>query len=212
MAIHLCVETGLGRGGLSLADLLRVAEVATADGRFRVAGLWTHLASPDDPEMAGRQVARFEDVAATLTRRGIPVPPRHVAASGGLLAGTAPPYDMVRLGLALYGVVDAGLPVAPGARQAAEALRPAMSLKARPAAISEVDEGEGVGYGSRWRAGRPSRVAILPVGYGDGYLRGTQPGAVALVRGQPRQVTAAQDGCRRGMGERRRMDEALVAL
>ena len=59
-----------------------------------------------------------------------------------------------------------------------------MSLKARPVAFSDIPVGEGVGYGSRWRAERPSRIAILPVGYADGYLRGAQPGAQALVRGR----------------------------
>ena len=184
VAVHLCVETGLGRGGLSSSEVVDVAETAAADPRFRLAGLWSHLASPEDAQASQRQAARFD---ATVAAPGCPVPPappRHLAASGGLFGGTAPTLDLVRVGLAVYGVLDEGLPIAARAHAAATALRPAMSLKARPVAISQIGVGEGVGYGSQWRADRPSRVAILPVGYADGYLRGAQPGAHALVGGR----------------------------
>jgi alanine racemase len=184
IAVHLCAETGLGRGGLPPAELLEVVEEAASDPSMTLAGLWTHLASPEDAADAERQVGRLEAVTAALARRGLPMPSRHVAASGGLFAGTAPTYDMIRPGLAVYGVLDEGLPLADRARDAARALRPAMSLRARAVAICEVGVGEGVGYGTTWRAERPSRVAILPLGYADGYLRGTQPGAAALVRGR----------------------------
>jgi alanine racemase len=90
----------------------------------------------------------------------------------------------VRVGLAVYGVLDAGLPIPAASQAAASALRPTLTLSARPVAVSDIAVGDGVGYGSRWRAQRPSRVAILPVGYADGYLRGSQPGAEALVRGR----------------------------
>lgn len=182
--LHLCVESGLGRGGLTPAELLEVAATATADPRFTLAGVWSHLAAPEDVDSARRQVARFEAAVAALAGRGVASPPRHVAASGGLFAGTAEPCDLVRVGLAVYGVLDADLPIPEAARAASEALRPALSLSARPVALSDVPVGEGVGYGSRWRAARPSRVAILPVGYADGYARGSQPGAEALVRGR----------------------------
>ena len=92
---------------------------------------------------------------------------------------------MVRPGLAVYGVLDEDLPLTDEGAAAAARLRPAMSLKARPVAFSDVPVGDRVGYGGRWQAQRPSRVAILPIGYADGYLRGTQPGARALVRGVP---------------------------
>jgi alanine racemase len=86
--------------------------------------------------------------------------------------------------VAIYGVLDESLPIAPDALEAASRLRPAMSLKARPIAFSDVPEGGTVGYGGTWRAQRPTRIAVLPVGYGDGYLRGVQPGAEVLVRGR----------------------------
>ena len=127
----------------------------------------------------------IRDSATTALREArVPVPPRHAAASGGIFTGDEPSLDFVRPGVASYGVLDDGLPIAPDARAAASQLRPAMSLKAHPIAFSRVPEGGTVGYGGTWTATRPSRIAVLPVGYGDGYLRGAQPGAEVLVRGR----------------------------
>jgi alanine racemase len=91
---------------------------------------------------------------------------------------------MVRMGLSLYGVLPDTLPIAPSMRAAAAALRPAMSLVARPLRIEDVAPGEAVGYGGRWRAERASRIATLPVGYGDGWSYGSAGRTFALVRGR----------------------------
>ena len=85
----------------------------------------------------------------------LPVPPRHAAASGGIFTGDEPALDFVRPGVASYGVLDDGLPIAPDAQTAAAQLRPAMALKARPIAFSRVPEGGSVGYGGTWTAARP---------------------------------------------------------
>lgn len=185
IAVQLCVETGLGRGGVASDDVVAIAAAAAADARFRVAGVWTHLASPEDAGSAADQVVRFEAACRAIVGAGLPVPTRHLAASGGIFTGSAPTLEMVRPGLAVYGVLDEGLPLTDERRAVAARLRSAMSLKARPVAFSDIPVGGRVGYGGCWQAERPSRVAILPVGYADGYLRGTQPGARALVRGLP---------------------------
>ena len=185
LAIHLAVETGLGRGGLTPTEAAVVAGLVAADPRTRLAGLWSHLATPEDPAASGIQVARFEEAVEGLRAGGIAVPDRHLAATGSLFTGTAPGLEMVRPGLAVYGVLDEGLPIAAPAAAAAASLQPVLSLKARPVAFGDVPVGGSVGYGGRWRAPRTTRIAILPVGYADGYLRGTQPGASALVRGAP---------------------------
>lgn len=182
--IHLGVETGMGRGGLQPENVLAVAAAAHADRRFELAGLWSHLHSPEDPPTSDGQLLRFDVAVTALREARLPMPPRHAAASGGIFAGDQPVLDLVRPGLVSYGVLDAGLPIAPDAADAAERLRPAMSLKARPIAFSRVPEGGTVGYGGTWTAARPSRIAVLPVGYGDGYLRSSQPGAEVLVRGR----------------------------
>jgi alanine racemase len=184
--LHLCVESGMHRGGIAAGRIGSVAARVEADPRFVIAGLWSHLASPEDPRASAAQVRRFEAASESLRAGGVAVPARHLAASGGIFAQDEPALDLVRPGIATYGVLDEHLPIASGAREAAAALRPAMTLKARPVAFSEVPTGETVGYGGTWRAERPSRVAILPLGYADGYLRASQPGGVALVRGRRR--------------------------
>ncbi len=183
VALQLCVETGLGRGGLGVEDLVRAAGVIERDPRLRLAGLWSHLANPGEPDASARQVERFERAVAALGVAGIRVPARHLAASGPLFTGAAPPLELVRPGLAVYGLLDEGWPLSPSAAAAAPDLRPAMSLKARAVAFSEVAVGEAVGYGGLWRAERRTRIAILPLGYADGYLRAAQPMGEALVRG-----------------------------
>jgi alanine racemase len=101
-----------------------------------------------------------------------------------LLAGTVEPMDMVRVGLALYGIVPEGLRPGPHALSAAAALRPALSVKATPLRLLAIEAGTSVGYGATWSAGRRSTIATLPIGYGDGYARGMGPGAEVLVRGR----------------------------
>jgi alanine racemase len=183
VALQLCVETGMGRGGLSAEETATVGASIAGDQRLRVAGVWTHLACPADPEATREQLRRFETACASLGSLGGPVLPRHVVASSAIFAGTAPPLEMARPGLAIYGLLDDGLPLAGAGLAAAARLRPAMALKARPVAFSHIASGERVGYGGQWQAGRHSRIAILPIGYADGYLRLGPPGARALVRG-----------------------------
>ncbi len=182
--VHIGVETGMARGGLPPQEVAAVAAMAVADARLELAGLWSHLHSPEEPATSDAQLLRFEVATTALREAGIPVPPRHIAASGGIFTHDEPSLDLVRPGIAVYGVLDADLPIAPDALEAATRLRPAMSLKAQAVAFSDVPVGGTVGYGGTWRAGRPSRIAVLPVGYGDGYLRGAQPGADVLVRGR----------------------------
>ena len=186
--LQLGVESGMHRGGVPAAEVARLAERIAADPRFRLRGVWSHLASPEDAASSRAQVGRFEAATSAIAEAGVPVPQRHLAASGGIFTHDAPALDMVRPGLAIYGLLDEGLPLAADAVGPAAALRPAMALKARAVAFSDVPAGSTVGYGGTWTAPRAARVAILPVGYGDGYLRGAQPGAQALVRGVHRSI------------------------
>ncbi len=184
LPLHLAVETGMARGGIVPDAIASIAGEIETDSRFESAGLWTHLASADDASASGLQVERFEAAVKALRAAGIGVPPRHIAATDGIFAGTAPALELVRPGLATYGVLEEGLPLHAHTRAAAGELHPAMALKARAAAFSDVPIGGTVGYGGRWRATRPSRLAILPIGYGDGFARGSQPDAEVLWRGR----------------------------
>jgi alanine racemase len=183
MRVQLAVDTGMSRGGLSSAGLVAVARALRDMPAIEPAGIWTHLHSATEASASAAQVRRFEAAIEGLHAASVDVPPRHIAASVGLFDGTAPALEMVRPGLAVYGVLGDG--ATPGETSAAaERLRPAMSLKATAVAFSDVPRGGSVGYGGQWRAGQPSRVAILPLGYGDGYARGSQPGAEVLLRGR----------------------------
>lgn len=184
LRLHLEVETGLWRAGLPPDRVAGLAAEIARTPRVRLLGLWSHLASSDDADASAAQVAALDRSAASLARAGVTVPPRHLDATGGLFASSGPFYEGVRPGLSLYGLIPDGFPVAAAARPLAARLVPAMSLKCRPLRVERVPQGTPVGYGGLWRAPRPSVVATLPVGYGDGWSRAYSPGASALVRGR----------------------------
>ncbi len=135
--IELEVETGLGRGGIGPDDVAAAASLISAAGGARLVGLWTHLQASETADRTARQIERFEAATAGLTAAGFTIPRRHVAASGGLLLPGIPPYDAVRPGLMIYGLVPdeiAGTDLPP----AAEELRPVMSLRARAVRVADL--------------------------------------------------------------------------
>jgi len=186
LAVELEVETGLGRGGVLPEDVVDAARRILASGA-RLGGVWSHLQEAEVEGLTTTQIARFEEALAALAGAGIEVPRRHLAASGGILLGTVPRYDAVRPGLATYGLLPDELAAAgiglddllPAARD----LRPILSLVARPVRVAELPAGHGVSYGPTWRAPRPSWIATLPLGYGDGWPRALSNRAEVLVRG-----------------------------
>jgi alanine racemase len=182
LAVHLEVETGLGRGGFRGAALVDAAQIVGRSPGLRLAGLWTHLQAAEDDALTRRQVERFDGAAAALRTAGVRLPRPHAAASGGLLLGSVAAYGAVRPGLSVYGLVPDELLGAP-LRPEAASLRPAMSLVARPVRVADLPEGWGISYGPTWSATRPSRIATLPLGYGDGWARALSNRAAALVRG-----------------------------
>lgn len=176
---HVEVDTGMGRGGLPpdrVVEVMRRLQARSAP----VAGIWTHLASPDDPVRTATQVAAFDLVSTQLSELGIHPRLRHLAASGGMLLG-APTYDLVRVGLAFYGLDP--FPSA-GSRRPRGDLTPALSVRARAVRIEEVAVGSAVGYDGTWVSARPSRIATLPIGYVDSWTRTAGSRTQVLVRGR----------------------------
>ena len=182
LALHLEVETGLGRGGFATAALIEAADLIQASPGAFIAGTWTHLAAPDDPERTTAQVEAFETALAALDGAGIPAGRRHLAASGGLLVGV-PAYDAVRPGLVVYGLPPEGVEATQEGNALVAALRPAMAVRARPVRVVDLPPGHGVSYGPSFVTDRASRVATLPIGYGDGWARSGSNRGQALVRG-----------------------------
>ncbi|HKF86175.1 MAG TPA: alanine racemase, partial [Candidatus Limnocylindrales bacterium] len=186
LAVHIELETGLGRGGVPADRLTATVHAVRSTPGVTLGGIWTHLAAPDDAAAAGAQDARFADALAGVTGHGVPgAAARHVSASGGLLRGTAGSWDAIRPGLATYGLVPDGLDVAGQAARAARSLRPVLALHARPVRVEDLPAGHGVSYGPSFVTDRPSRIATLPIGYGDGWRRTWSGVASALVRGIP---------------------------
>jgi alanine racemase len=175
--LHLEIETGLGRGGLHPELVPRVLDRLRTTPGVRVAGVWSHLGSAGDPGRSGRQARAFEAAARVVG------PDAHLAASGGLLAGSAAPWQRVRPGLATYGLVPEGIALAEDRLPVAETLDPVLSLHAQPVRVAALPAGTGISYGETFVTARESRIATLPVGYADGYQRIRTGRAEALVRG-----------------------------
>ncbi|GIJ44727.1 alanine racemase [Virgisporangium aliadipatigenens] len=176
--IHLKIDSGMGRGGAAPADwaaLVEAAAKAQADGHVEIIGVWSHLASADDPDPSSvdRQLAAFTDGLDAAARLGVTPQLRHLANSAALLARPDTHFDLVRPGLAVYGLS----PIAGNTFD----LRPAMSVRARVALVKRVPAGQGVSYGQTYVTPRETTVALIPIGYADGVPRAASGvGPVAL--------------------------------
>ena len=184
--IHLKIDTGLGRNGATPADwpgLARAAAAAADRGEVEVVGAWSHLACADQPghPSIARQLAAFDEALAVLDRTGVTPQVRHIANSAAAFTLPAARYDLVRPGIACYGL-------SPGPALGAPAelgLRPAMTLRARLAGVKRVPAGHGVSYGHRYVTTRPTTLGLVPLGYADGVPRaasGVGPLQVGGVR------------------------------
>lgn len=178
--IHLKVDTGLNRLGVPASELEPLLEGPLAKARhLEMQGVFTHLAFADEPTnpVIDRQLERFADALALLDKHGIEPGIRHIANSAATLARPDAHADMVRPGIALYGL-------APGVQVPNTAgLRPALSLHARVAQVKRIAPGEGVSYAHRWHADRETTIASIPLGYADGWPRALTNDAQVLIGG-----------------------------
>jgi len=178
---HLTIDTGMGRGGFLPSDAsAALAEILTLPG-IEISGLGSHLPSADeDPTFTTAQFTLFDSIAQDLfSQRPSDSEPFHIhlANSAGLLGYQSQTTNLVRPGLLLYGV--APLP------EFQEKLRAVMTLKSRISVIRELPAGHGVSYGRSYLTTRPTKVATIGIGYGDGYPRALSgKGAEVLVHGQ----------------------------
>ena len=174
----------MGRGGVAVADLVDVVRAVDDVPATEIVGIWTHLADGTDPDRSAAQIARYESALASIAATGRAVPMRHVGATEGVFLGTAPAYDMVRVGLGFYGTLGEGIHASGSMAGLAAELRPAMTVGARPARLETMAAGSSIGYGHEWTAERESRIATIPIGYADGWTRTSWPGTAALVCGR----------------------------
>jgi alanine racemase len=181
VAIHLKVDTGMGRVGLRPREVRQAGEKIRSLSCVRLVGLMTHFADAEaeDPGFAREQLARFAEAARAIAAAGLAAPIRHAANSAGLLLLPEAGLDLVRPGIMLYGYHPRGQ------RGGSEPLlRPAMRLRTEISQIHDVPRGESVSYGRTFVAPHDLRVATLPVGYADGIGRLLSNRGSVLVRGQ----------------------------
>jgi alanine racemase len=180
--VHVKLDTGMGRlGTRDPAGALALLERAAEDDRLEAAGAMTHFATADEvgDEHFPDQLAGFERFVAAVRERH-PALVCHAANSAATYRDPAAHFDMVRCGVAVYGL-DPFL-VDPSAR----GLSPALELTSYVARVERFDPGQSAGYGRRWEAGEPTLVATVPIGYGDGWRRALTNDCDVLVRGERR--------------------------
>lgn len=183
--VQLKIDTGLSRGGSRFADwpdLVAAAREAEIAGAVRVTGVWSHLACSDQPEHAANdgQEQVFREAVDQAVAAGLAPEVTHLANSAAALLRPSARFDLVRCGIAAYGLTPA-----PGEVSSAElGLVPAMTLRGRLVMVKEVAEGAGVSYGHTFVAPAPMTVGLVPMGYGDGIPRHASSTAEVGIRGR----------------------------
>jgi alanine racemase len=170
----------MGRlGNRDPAAVVALARACAQDPDLELAGLWTHFATADEPDsdFFDEQLGRFTEVAEAV-RAEFPDALIHAANSAAVFREPRAHFDMVRCGIAVYGLD-------PFQKDpAAQGLSPALALHSYVADVKRFEAGDSAGYGRTWRAPSATRVGVLPIGYGDGVRRGLSNNAEVLVRGR----------------------------
>jgi alanine racemase len=179
--VHLKVDTGLSRNGAQPHDWQAVVDDAVKLG-VHVVSVWSHLAHADAPDhpMIDRQARRFAEAYDYARDAGFE-PLRHLANSAATLTRSDLHLDLVRPGIAVYGL-------SPVPERGDFGLRPAMTLRSRVALVKRVPAGEGVSYGHEWTTSAPTTLALVPVGYADGVPRALAGHLKVLLSGARREV------------------------
>ncbi|MBU0551843.1 alanine racemase [Myxococcota bacterium] len=189
MRLHLKIETGNHRQGLEIPSALALADQIAATPGLTLEGIASHFADIEDTtdhSYARLQLTRFNEAHAALRARGHAPAMRHLSNTAATLLWPDQRMDMVRVGIGAYGLwpsAETRIAAALVGR-ADPGLRPALIWKTRVGQIKAIPEGAYVGYGRTFQATRPTRLAVLPVGYYDGYDRGLSNLAHVLIRGR----------------------------
>jgi len=186
LPVHVKVETGMGRYGVRWTEAIELFRKLRDRPGILLEGVYSHFARSDeaDKEFARLQLSRFKETLEAAAREGMRFPLRHICNTGGFLDLPEAHLDAVRVGILHTGVYPSAV------CRRLPGLRPAMSVKARVAAIRQMEPGDNVGYGLRYQCPSPRRIAVIPVGYGDGYPRVRNEGWV-LIHGRRAPVVGA---------------------
>lgn len=187
--VHLKIDTGLGRSGAAADDIgevIREALAATRRGEIEVVGAWSHLAyadSPDHPTIA-MQLEVFDKALRLIENQGISLEVRHIANSAATLRSPETHFDLVRPGIAVYGI-------SPGEEVGTDrslGLRPAMTLGARLVMVKRLPGGHGISYAHQYLTKEEATVGLVPLGYADGIQRCATNVGPVLAGGRIRHI------------------------
>lgn len=183
--VHVKLDTGMHRVGLLSDDVPAAIEKIAALPGLDIEGIWSHLAVADIPDhpFTRKQLELFSELVARIESAGIGVRYRHIANSAATLATAESHYDLVRCGIASFGLWPGS------ALEGAADLKPALALKARVNMKKQVQAGEAVSYGLRYEVERDGRVVTVPAGYADGYDRRLSGRADLLISGKRYKVS-----------------------
>ncbi|MBK8294827.1 MAG: alanine racemase [Solirubrobacterales bacterium] len=185
IGVHVKYDTGMGRlGSADPAQVLEMARRVAAHPNLRLAAVWTHFATADESDRSFEIVQRdrIAELGAQV-KWEFPEVKIHAANSAALISDPKSHFDMVRPGVAIYGMDPFG------ADPAGHDLQPVLSLHSWVASVKDFDVGMSAGYGRTWIAGEPTRLATVPVGYGDGVRRGLSNRGTVLIGGVARPIS-----------------------
>jgi alanine racemase len=188
LRVHLKVETGTNRQGVEGEELLEVARILAENPNIKIEGAYTHFANVEEEEdlsFPKKQIERFEKEIENLEKNGIRIPIKHTACTAATILAPESYFNLVRVGIGLYGLWPSELVKKITRKRKLEFdLKPVLSWKTRIVQIKEVKKGETVGYGRTYKAKKDLKIAVLPVGYYDGYDRHLSNIGRVLIRGK----------------------------
>ncbi|MEP0808287.1 alanine racemase [Trichocoleus sp. ST-U2] len=181
LPVHVKLDTGMSRLGTPWQEAAEFVALVQGLPHLKIASIYSHLATADSPDPTGmrQQRDRFEEAIALIKTTGMTPPRLHLANSAAALSDPSLHYDMVRVGLATYGLYPA-----PHLKSVID-LKPVMKVKARVTQVKNISPGTGVSYGHQFVASRDMRLAAIAIGYADGVPRNLSNKMQVLLRGQP---------------------------
>jgi alanine racemase len=167
LPVHLKIDTGMSRLGTPWQEAIEFVRMVAGLSQMKIASLYSHFATADDRDrtVMEQQHDRFQQVLSQIEAAGIPIPRLHIANSAATLTDSHLHYDLVRVGLAVYGLYPAEH------LQGTIDLRPVLQVKARVTQVKTIPAGTGVSYGYKFIAAQPTRIAVVGIGYADGVPR-----------------------------------------
>ncbi|MGD9347317.1 MAG: alanine racemase [Candidatus Aminicenantes bacterium] len=189
VSLHIKTETGVHRQGITGETLLPFVEQISENDYLEIEGLSMHFANIEDTtdhSYAQSQLGKFKEYVDVLAKNGINIPVKHVACSAAAILFPETLFDMVRVGIGIYGLWPSKETYLSCIKEQREPvnLEPVLTWKTRVVQIKEVPEGSFIGYGCTYKTTRPTKLAVLPVGYYDGYDRLLSNSAYVLIAGK----------------------------